>query len=97
MKKVVVFGATGNLGAHIALHLHEIGYEVVPVGHRKNDNGFFVDHGMSYYSVNIEIESDFAKLPQEGVYAVLHFAGVYPVYCARYAECAGIHSQGWSG
>ena len=92
MKKVVVFGATGNLGAHIALHLHEIGYEVVPVGHRKNDNGFFVDHGMSYYSVNIEIESDFAKLPQEGVYAVLHFAGVLPAVMKGFSATSYIQS-----
>lgn len=35
MKKVVVFGATGNLGANISMHLHKLGYEVVPVGHRK--------------------------------------------------------------
>ncbi|MDY5314467.1 MAG: hypothetical protein SPG89_07670, partial [Prevotella sp.] len=28
-KKVVVFGATGNLGAYIAVHLHEQGYDVV--------------------------------------------------------------------
>ena len=37
MKKVVVFGATGNLGAHISVHLHQLGYDVIPVGHRKNE------------------------------------------------------------
>ena len=41
MKKVVVFGATGNLGANISMFLHNLGYEVFPVGHRKSDNGFF--------------------------------------------------------
>ena len=27
MKRVIVFGATGNLGAHISLHLKEKGYD----------------------------------------------------------------------
>ena len=78
MKRVVVFGATGNLGANISVHLHRLGYDVIPVGHRKNDNGFFADYGMSYYSVDIEKEEDFNQLPQENVYAVLHFAGMLP-------------------
>ena len=39
MKRVIVFGATGNLGANISIYLHNIGYEVIAVGHRKNDNG----------------------------------------------------------
>ena len=44
MKKVVVFGATGNLGAHISVHLHQLGYDVIPVGLSKKDNGFFSDY-----------------------------------------------------
>lgn len=34
-KKIVVFGATGNLGAYIAVHMKEQGYDVIAVGHRK--------------------------------------------------------------
>mgnify|MGYP003314460151 CR=1 FL=1 len=45
-KKTVVLGATGTLGAPICIHLKKAGYEVVAVGHRKSDNGFFADHGM---------------------------------------------------
>ena len=30
MKRVIVFGATGNLGAYIALHLKSEGYDVIP-------------------------------------------------------------------
>ena len=52
-KRVVVFGATGNLGAYVAMHLHNQGYDVIAVGHRKSDNGFFSDRGMCYYSMNI--------------------------------------------
>lgn len=39
-KKVIVFGATGTLGAHITTHLQQKGYQVYAVGHRKSDNGF---------------------------------------------------------
>ena len=39
-KKVLVFGATGNLGAPIAVYLKENGYDVIAVGHRTSDNGF---------------------------------------------------------
>lgn len=35
MKKIVVFGATGNLGAYISVHMKEQGYDVIAVGHRK--------------------------------------------------------------
>lgn len=92
MKCVVVFGATGNLGAHIAIHLHAMGYHVIPVGHRKEDNGFFEDHGMTYYSVDIENESDFYKLPQNNVFAVLHFAGVLPAVMSGFSATPYIQS-----
>ena len=92
MKKVVVFGATGNLGANISMHLHKLGYEVVPVGHRKNDNGFFESHGMPYYSVDVENEGDFVNLPQENIYAVLHFAGVLPAVMKGFSATPYVQS-----
>lgn len=92
MKKVVVFGATGNLGAHISVHLHQLGYDVIPVGHRKNDNGFFSDYGMTYYSVNIENEKDFEQLPQDNIYAVLHFAGMLPAVMSGFSATPYIQS-----
>lgn len=92
MKRVVVFGATGNLGANISMHLHKIGYDVIAVGHRKNDNGFFADYGMSYYSVNVENERDFNQLPQEGIYAVLHFAGMLPAVMKGFSATPYIQS-----
>lgn len=92
MKRVIVFGATGNLGAHISVHLHKLGYDVIPVGHRKNDNGFFSEYGMPYYSVNIENEKDFEQLPQENIYAVLHFAGMLPAVMSGFSATPYIQS-----
>ena len=40
MKTILIFGATGTLGAYISLHFHGLGYKVIAVGHRKSDNGF---------------------------------------------------------
>ncbi len=92
MKRVIVFGATGNLGANISIYLHNIGYEVIAVGHRKNDNGFFADHGMKYYSVDIEKESDFKILPVDNIYAVLHFAGMLPAVMEGFSATPYIQS-----
>ena len=82
-KKVIVFGATGTLGAHITTHLQQKGYQVYAVGHRKSDNGFFGDYNVPYYSLDIENMEQFRRLPQSGINTVLHFAGVavatYPV------------------
>lgn len=92
MKRVIVFGATGNLGAHISLHLKEKGYDVIAVGHRKSDNGFFADYEIPYYSVDVENPIDFEQLPQSGIFAVLHFAGVLPAVMKGFDASAYIQS-----
>lgn len=75
---VVVFGATGNIGANVALHLKEHGYQVVAVGKRKSDNGFFAAHGITYHSMDICNVADYVQLPKENVCAVANFAGELP-------------------
>ena len=88
MKTVIVFGATGNLGAYVALHLKAVGYDVIAVGHRKNDNGFFASKGMKYYSVDIMNPEEFKQLPSEHIDCVAHFAGELP---SRYSfDAAGL-------
>lgn len=81
-KRIVVFGATGNIGAYSAVHLKEQGYDVIAVGRRASDNGFFATKGMDYYSVDIKERSSFDVLPTSDVYAVVHFASTLP---SRYA------------
>lgn len=41
MKKVIIFGATGTVGAYTSLFLKDLGYDVIAVGRRKSDNNFF--------------------------------------------------------
>lgn len=42
-KKVVVFGATGNIGAYVTIELKKSGYDVYAVGKRTSDNGFTLE------------------------------------------------------
>lgn len=84
MKRVVVFGATGRLGAPISIYLKSHGFDVVAVGHRKSDNGFFADYDIPYFSVDIENPEDFSVLPQNNIFAVLHFAGMLPAAMKGY-------------
>jgi UDP-glucose 4-epimerase len=83
-KNIIVFGATGHLGTHIAIHLKNLGYNVYAVGHRKDDNGFFAEHDMEYYSIDISNIDSFAKLPTKDIYAVVHFAGMLPASMKGY-------------
>ena len=87
MGKVIVLGATGSVGAYAALDIANAGYEVIAVGHRKFDNGFFTQYGIEYISMDISKADEFIKLPQENVYAVLNLAGALP------ARMEGYHPQ----
>lgn len=84
MKTIIVFGATGTLGAPICLHLKEKGYNVIAVGHRTSDNGFFAEHGINYYSADISKKTDFDKLPTRDIYAIVDFAGALPASMPGY-------------
>lgn len=53
-------------------------YELIAVGHRKNDNGFFKSYGIPYYSIDIADFSTFECLPKKDVAAVVNMAGVLP-------------------
>ena len=78
MKTVIVFGATGCIGAYTALHLIESGYDVIAVGNRKSDNDFFSQYGIKYYSVDIANFESFSVLPKKDIDTLINFAGVLP-------------------
>lgn len=78
MKRIIVFGATGNLGAYTAVYLKNEGFDVIAVGGRKSDNGFFIKRGMQYFSMDIRDPKDFQKLPTKDIYAVCNFASSLP-------------------
>lgn len=78
MSKVIIFGATGGIGAYTAIHLKQSGYDVIAVAHRKSDNDFFEENGISYFSVDILDEKSFSVLPKDNIEAVINMAGVLP-------------------
>ncbi len=82
---VVVFGATGTVGAYTSLHLAQSGFKVLAVGRRSSDNGFFADNGIDYYPVNIRHGSGFSALPRTGVSSVVHLAGSMPSKMTGYS------------
>lgn len=84
MGKIVLFGATGLVGVYTAIYLKENGYDVVAVGHRKSDNGFFEENKIKYFSVDIRKSDDFDKLPISDVDSVIHFAGAMPAHMSGY-------------
>lgn len=84
MSKIIVFGATGTVGAYTCLHLKEMGHTVFAVGSRKSDNGFFADYNISYYSVDITQKKDFEILPQNDIDSIVHLAGILPARMKGY-------------
>lgn len=78
MKSIIIFGATGGIGAYTALHLRKNGYNVIAAGNRKSDNGFFLQYGIDYYSVDVADYNSFSVLPKDCVDVIINFAGVLP-------------------
>lgn len=83
-KTIIVFGATGGVGAYATMDLHEHGFQVVAVGHRPSDNGFFEQYGIPYFSVDIANSKDYDKLPQSNIWGVVNLAGAMPATMKEY-------------
>ena len=83
---VLVLGATGNLGAYSALALKSAGFSVIAAGKRESDNGFFADHDIPYYSVDITESCSFDRLLDKNISVVADFAGELPSRCAFHPQ-----------
>lgn len=83
-KKIIIFGATGLVGAYTALQLKQIGYDVIAVGKRRNDNGFFKENDIHYVSLDIDDPKSFSLLPPKDIFGILHFAGIMPAHMEGY-------------
>lgn len=83
-KRVVLFGATGTVGAYTAVYLKNAGWDVIASGRRASDNGFFAEKGMSYVPVDVICPADFEKLPREGVDAIVNLSGMLPARMKGY-------------
>ncbi len=81
-EKVLVLGATGNLGAYSAVALKNAGFDVIASGKRPSDNGFFAELDIPYYSIDITDKDAFDILLDKGITIVADFAGELPSRCA---------------
>ncbi len=85
MKKIIVFGASGDTGRYFVEYFkqnyrgHQ--FEVVASGSRETH--IFEKMGVKYYQVDISKKSDFEKLPKD-VYAVVDLAGMMPARMKGY-------------
>jgi len=84
MKKAIVLGATGQLGCYSALALKDEGYDVVAVGRRASDGGFFATRGIRFVGgFDIANQASFNLLPKEQYDVVVNMAGTMPAHADR--------------
>ena len=89
MKKIVVFGASGDVGRYFIDYLldQKEEYDIIAVGKRKQFSIFNKYNNVTYLSLDIQKDkNEFKKLPND-IYAVVDFAGVMP------ARMKGYHPQ----
>ena len=82
MKKIIIFGATGNIGSYLVKYASEYfndtEYEVIASGRRKTD--VFEQFGVKYVDVDITNPVEFRKLPKDNVHAIIMLAAVIPSF-----------------
>lgn len=85
MKKVVVFGASGDTGRYFVKYFLEKNknkdYEIIATGTRETN--YFDSIGVKYYRVDITRKESFNVLPKD-VYAVVDLAGAMPARMKGY-------------
>ncbi|MBN2821350.1 MAG: NAD(P)-dependent oxidoreductase [Bacteroidales bacterium] len=79
MKKILIFGATGHIGAYTSVFLKKMGYTVIASGKRISDNGFFISQGIEYISVDVSSADQFQKFNHiKDIDTVVFLAGNAP-------------------
>lgn len=85
MKKIIVFGASGDTGRYFIKYFIEQknkNYQIIATGTRNTK--MFDSLGVEYIQVDITKKDDFEKLPKKDIYAVVNFAGLMPARMKGY-------------
>ncbi|MEX9494121.1 NAD-dependent epimerase/dehydratase family protein [Proteus mirabilis] len=86
MKKIIIFGATGNVGSYLTRYCTEFfdkdEFEIIAVGKRNTDA--FNVYNIKYISVDITSSADFEKLPTDNIHTVMLLAAKIPSYMDEY-------------
>lgn len=94
MKRIVIFGATGYIGAYFVDYCKdhlEKGYEIVAVGRHNLD--YYSRVGIKTVKVDICKDEDFSDLPTDDVYAVINLTGILPAYTTKYDPFAYVETN----
>ena len=80
MKKILIFGASGNIGLYLIeylkAHLDQQEYQLVAVGRKSIP--FFHKNGIDFCQLDIQSKEGFNALPSNDVWAVIHLANMLP-------------------
>lgn len=87
MKKIIIFGASGNVGSYVAKYASEFfnkeEFEIIATGRKQTD--VFDKLNIKYISVDINKNEDFERLPKDNIYAIVFLAAVIPSYMDNYS------------
>lgn len=84
MKKIIIFGVSGNMGGYLAEYFLEHcsdEYEIIGVDIYGKET---VKKMIPFIAMNINNEDDYIKLPKEDVYAVIDLVGPMPMRMLGY-------------
>lgn len=76
--KILVTGAYGFIGVYLVDELLRQGHHVLATGHRDAAAQYFRRRRIPYMSLDMTREEDFNNLPEQGIEAVVHLAGLLP-------------------
>lgn len=86
MKKIIIFGATGNVGSYVTKYASNYfdnkQYEIIATG--RKETKVFDRLGIKYISVDINNAEEFNKLPKDNIHAIIFLAAVIPSYMDNY-------------
>lgn len=84
--KILIFGATGHLGAYtldyLVEHINQEEFEIIAIGRKNTD--FFNKYDITYYQVDVTKKQDFEKLPNEKIHTVVNLIGAMPASIKGY-------------
>lgn len=79
MKKILIFGAAGNIGAYLVDYcVTHLGDKFEIVGVDKKQTSYYEKKGIKYYAFDI-VNGDYNTLPKD-VYAIVNLVGLLPAY-----------------
>lgn len=80
MQKIIVFGATGDIGHYFIQYLLEkkvnTYFDLIATGRKAKEN--WICPQVDYIQLDIQDSDSFSSLPQENIYAVVDLAGIMP-------------------